>query len=217
MKSIVLLLVILSAVSVSYAQIGGVLTGPGISTGIPIIQPFGVSTSALDSTGNLFVFDVSFSRGTLDPTQMSFPRISVTTKTHVTVITNSGTRLGPVDLEGNLQVLGAGRHALYVLSTTYANGPTVNVQAFAPVRHLMALRIGNTGLVSPFVEVPINADIRLAAAADSSAPDTISVVDAPANPFVLMPSAAPAVRRFARFVKYSISGGFDTGTPIPLP
>ncbi|PYS26069.1 MAG: hypothetical protein DMG11_21240 [Acidobacteria bacterium] len=220
MKSIVVLLVILSAVAVGWAQVGslgGISRGPGASIGIPVIQPFGLSTSILDSAANLFIFDVSYSYSrdpviTTEP-QSLLPRITVTAKTHVTVITNTGTPLKPVDFDGNLQVLGAGRQAVYAFSNMYANGPT-----FVATRRLLALSIAGTALISPVpsVDVPINADVKLAAAADSSAADVISVIDA-GNPLSLTPTAAPVLRRFARFVKYSVRDGFVTGTPIPLP
>ena len=110
MKSIVVLLVILSTVAVCWAQVGslgGISRGPGASIGIPVIQPFGLSTSILDSAANLFIFDVSYSYSrdpviTTEP-QSLLPRITVTAKTHVTVITNTGTPLKPVDFDGNLR------------------------------------------------------------------------------------------------------------------
>ncbi|HYR90664.1 MAG TPA: hypothetical protein VE422_41755 [Terriglobia bacterium] len=222
MKSIVVLLVILSAVAVGWAQVevtGGISRGPGIPGGLPVIQSFGFGTSILDSAANLFIFDISYSRNpviTSMPEPLNgavLPRIAIMPKTRVTVITNTGTTFKPVDFDANLQVVGAGRHAVYVLSSTYANGPT-----FAPARRLMALSIAGTALVSPVpsIDVPVNADVKLAAATDSSASDVISFVD-PANPFPLSAAAAPIVRRFARFVKYSVRDGFTSGTPIPLP
>jgi hypothetical protein len=216
MKSIVLSLILLSAVNVAHAQIvGGTI--PGISNVLPIIPSFGGSTSALDSAGNLFIFDVSFSRGgTLDPSQLIFSRIPIAIKTRVTVVTNTGTRLTPVDIDGSVQVLGTGRHAVYALSNSTSSGPTTSGAAFVPARRLLALSLASGALVSPIpsTEVSFNTDVKLAAAADAGAPDVLSVVDGESIVFIM--GAAPAVRRFAKFVKYYSGTGFVVGTPIPL-
>jgi hypothetical protein len=221
MRVLILFLIVLTASTAAYAQPGTTGGGNVFPSPVPPIAPvpvYGPSTSVFDRNGNLFVFDVSYSYSAPEPGQPVILRSTVKVTTRLTVITPNGTAMAPLQYEGAFQVIGAGWYAVYGIHNAYVAGQT----AFVPARTLVAFNVTAGAPLSPLptLEVPIRADVKLSAARDAGAPDTISFVDAAPNPLILGPNTgptAPAIRRFARFVKYSGGANFITSTPIPLP
>jgi hypothetical protein len=204
--------------SAAYAQ---VIDAEGSITGAAFYSL--PSTSVIDHNGNLLVFD------TMNPVQAPLPRrpgilpIPSAVKTRLTVIPNTGGKMPPVDLDGSYQVLGVGRHAVYLIANTY----TVSSVGSSPISVSLNRRLVAINLIAgipltplPVVDVPLRADVRLSAPGDIGVADTIAFVEGASNPIILAPTVAPSIpviSRSAQLLKYSGGAAFDVGPKIPLP
>jgi hypothetical protein len=186
------------------------------------VSSYAFAGSALDHNGNLFVFDTLYSYLPPVPGQPVIQRLPPTMKTRVTIITSEGNRMPPVVYDGAFQVIGTGWHAVYAVVNNYALAS--RSLSLSATRRLVALNAvaGVLPASLPSVDVPIRADLKLAAAADRTVPDTFSFVDiavplpypVPERPELALP---PPPTRFAQLVKYSGGTQFAAGSPIPLP
>jgi hypothetical protein len=212
MKRFVLFLILVSAASSIHAQDRGVVLPP-VAPAPPIREfprPFGVSTSAVDRNGNVFILDTTYSiPATADPLETRALLLPAA-KTHITLIVD-GQVTDARDYDGAMQILGAGRHAVYAFATAYAAGP-----APVAVRRLLALRVGaDRKLVweAPFIESPIPADPKLAEAVDDAASDTIVFVDSALAPRIMIYPPPP---RYARIAKYHPLTNFPPMTTVEI-
>jgi hypothetical protein len=214
------LIVYLLFAATAYAQ--GLASTP-MPAPLPLPVPsYTFAGSALDHNGNLFVFDTIFSYPPPVTGQPLIQRLPPTIKTRVTVVTSDGNRMTPVEYDGGFQVIGTGWHAVYAVVNSFAL-PSRSLSLSA-TRRLVALNAvaGVLPASLPSVDVPIRADLKLAAAADRTVPDTFSFVDiavpvpylVPERPDLALP---PPPTRFAQIVKYSGGTQFAVGSPIPLP
>ena len=214
--------------SAAYAQ---VIDAEGSITGAAFYSL--PSTSVIDHNGNLLVFDTVNSVQTPLPRRPGVLPIPSAVKTRLTVIPNTGGKMPPVELDGSYQVLGVGRHAVYLIANTYtvSGGGTVvpldGSVGSSPIAVSLKRRLVAINLIAgipltplPVVDVPSRADVKLSAPGDIGFADTIAFVDGTSNPIVLAPTVAPsvpAISRSAQLLKYSGGAAFDVGPKIPLP
>jgi hypothetical protein len=202
-QAVVLLLLVLLSASMAHAQVTG-------GAAFPV---YGPSMSVIDHNGNLLIFDVNYTYPTTPPGPPRILSRIPTSKTRLTVVRIKGPKDAPKEFEGNIQVLGAGYYAVYVILSSYTAAP------FTTKRQLMAINVDSAAQPVP-LDVPLRAEVKLLAATDVQHLDTLSFVDPPSNPMILAPMGAtptaPAIQRFARLVTCD-GNAFSPTDPVPLP
>ena len=207
MKQVFFLLFVLLSAGIANGQVSG-----GGRPLPPVLAPepaplYGSSMSVIDRGGNLLISDVNYSYATPAVGMPRIPARIAAAKTRLTVVRSNGRKDEPRELEGTVQILGAGYYAVYVVLTTN----TVN----SIRRQLVAINVDSAAQPAPLA-VPVRANVSLSAAADVLRLDVLSFVDPPANPRILTATAAPAVQRFARLITCD-GKAFSSTDPIPLP
>jgi hypothetical protein len=151
----------------------GQVTTPGGTT-VPLPLPpvpifSGYSSSVVDSTGNVLIFDNSFAV----PTGVM---ATFSAKTHVTVISSDGKTVNGYDYGGTFQIVGVGHNAVYALTNAFVTATTSQIPTIN--RQLVALRVvaGTLPTTLPNVDAPMNYDVQLSLGIGIGATDTIAFV-----------------------------------------
>jgi hypothetical protein len=185
MRSLVLLLIVVSVTSAAFAQ---VTTTPITPTPMP--QPLppiftGYTSSVMDHSGNVLIFDNSY------PILLSGVGGAATTlptvKTHVTVISPDGTMKNRFDYDGSMQVLGVGNNAVYAFVNSFVPA-TVSPIGGTFTRRLVALHVDGATLPAtlPSISLSGNEDVKISVGAAVGAPDVIATVQSLFPPFALV-------------------------------
>lgn len=203
----------------------------------PIVS--GYSNSVVDRNGNVLIFDLSYVYpAPADPRPaFYFPPAM---KTHVTVISADGKNKTGFDYDGSFQVIGVGRRAVYAVISDYAaivrNSPTPGVTvasaaggtvavasavAVSVRRWLVALNVLAGTLPSlPSIDPLGGAEVKISAAGDDGAPDTIVVIESLVVR-ILPAATAPAPASVAHSVRLFTFNGATfakiNDNPIPVP
>jgi|SRR5579883_1638867 len=177
MRRLALFLIVFSLASAAHGQVAS--TG---TIAVPVPQPIplppifaGFSNSVLDQSGNVLIFDSSF---------------SLLTKTHVTVISSDGLSENSYDYDGSFQIIGTGRNAAYAVVSTFSTSSSTMPQRVSVSRHLVALRVvaGTLPSTLPSVDVPTTDDVKLSAGSSDNVLDTIAMVSMSVTVVPLMAS-----------------------------
>lgn len=209
--SAVLLTVFLSA-AVGFAQIAQPIT-------------YGFSNSVIDHNGRVLVFDGSYLytpppvKDVVQPVAIpiAFPP---TVRTQVTIIEADASSKQSAEYDGNFQIVGVGRYAVYAIVTNYSAAASSG-QAPTSTRQLVAL--GAAFPTLPSIDVPSGTDVKISAVGDDGALDTIAFM-----PIVITPLAigstgivlpVPPTPTLQRTVQMYRSDGksFTTLPPVTIP
>lgn len=182
MKRFGLLFVLFSITSAAFAQVS-----TGTVTALPPIA-FGFSNSVVDQSGNVLIFDESF----VGPMGATTPT-SLTSQTHVIVVSSDGKTISGNNYGGSFQILGVGQNAVYALVNTFTWGTgTGTGTTVMPVfsRQVVALHVvaGALPATLPSIDVTSTQEVRLGLALGANMPDTIALVSG--NRFILPPILA---------------------------
>ena len=172
MRRLAFLFFVISTAGAAYAQVttgaGGIIVVPPIAVP-PVPVSFDRSNSIIDQNGNVLIFDSVFS-GIF----AGAPVPSTPAPKNVTVITADGKTVNGYSYPGSFQILGVGHNAVYALVGS------VSVTASQPVvsRKLMALRVvaGTLPATLPWIDVPMNQDVKLSAGTGAGESDTIALI-----------------------------------------
>jgi hypothetical protein len=204
-------------------------SGPTVVRSVPTVTlpiaplPYGLSNSIIDHNGRLLIFDVTFDySAVLSGTPPTF-RPAPATKTKVTIIDSDGSTKHDSTFSGTFQVVGAGRWAVYAIVTDNSVSATPTQAPSAITRRLVAL--GPAFPTLPAVNLAGEAQVKVSAVGDGSAPDMIVTITSSPSPVVLPPvgimgplPASPVQSRTVQMFQFNGSS-FNplTSAPIPAP
>ena len=160
MRSLALFFVVFSFAGALFGQVA-----------VPLPPVFsGLSSSVVDSNGNLLIFDNSFA------VPLGVMATTFSSKTHVTVVGPDGKTTNGTDYSGAFQILGVGRDAVYALVSTFGTVTMSPIPAFS--RQVVALHVvaGTLPASLPSIDVPMNDDVKLSPGTAAGGADMIALV-----------------------------------------
>jgi hypothetical protein len=181
MRLFAILFVILFAAITSAAQIASF---PAQVASFPVA--YGFSNSVIGHDGALWIFDATYQYP--PPTLMSAQAIPVRfppiVTTHITMVDSKGNKLDAPPHSGTFYVAGVGRYAVYAIITDYVVNTTGTQTPVTYTRTLVALGPAFPTTM-PSIPVPMQADVKVSAVGDDSAPDEIVFIDREITPLML--------------------------------
>jgi hypothetical protein len=177
MRSLVLLLIVVSMTGAAYAQVA---TTPNMPTPIRLPLPLppiftGYTASVIDHSGNVLIFDNSY------PLLLSGVGGAATTlptvMTHVTVISSDGNMNKQFQYDGSMQILGVGNNAVYAFVNSFVPA-TASPIGGTITRRLVALQFlaGTLPASLPSIDVSGNEDVKLSAGTGAGGSDVFATV-----------------------------------------
>jgi hypothetical protein len=208
---------------------------------VSVPYSYTASTSAVDTHGNLIVFDTTYSvsvlqagtvtgnpgssgpsQGTVNIPVAPLPIRQVMPTTKVTIIPGGTGQPILRKYSATFEVIGTGKWALYAIATAYS---VTNNQVVTGPRKVVAMDAGasGTGLptdLSGFLSTELNPGEVKLTASGGSAPDTIFNIESPTYYSIgmgspLPPIAIPVKARIARTITFD--GTRFTSTDVVLP
>jgi hypothetical protein len=187
---------------IASAAFGQVPTSGGMIVPLPLppvpLPIFsGFSSSVVDSSGNVLIFDNSFAV----PTGVMTPTFS--SKTHITVISSDGKTVNGYDYSGAFQIVGVGHNAVYALVNTFGTATTSQIPTIN--RQLFALRVvaGTLPASLPSLDAPMNEDVKLSPGTGIDGTDTIAFVS---HVLPLMMNASPIATSVHQVLLFTCDG-----------
>jgi len=177
---------------------------------------YGLTHSLNDQYGNLVIFDsiytltpvpvpLPFPTPTAGATSVAVLRPLMAPKTRITVIPDGGGQPIFKEYDGNIQLVGAGKSAIYAV--TYGFSLSNGLIAITP-RRLIAIDVGAAGTQLPpdtsgflSADLTSSGEVRLTPGT-AVTPDTITCVDPAGNAVFISPAGAVRPTRVARTIRF---------------